>query len=75
MEHSLHVAAKHFVETVAPTSPSSIRKNGGAGDESGSESDDLDDLNVGDSLGKALALVKQVSSHSKHCRQAAADES
>jgi len=40
MEHSLHVAAKHFVETVAPTSPSSNRKNGGAGDESGSESDD-----------------------------------
>ncbi len=31
--------------------------------------------NAGDSLGKALALVKQVSSHSKHCCQAAADES
>jgi hypothetical protein len=75
MEHSLHVAAKHFVETVAPTSSSSIRKNRGAGDESGSESDDLDDLNAGDSLGKALALVNQVSSHSKYCLQAAADES
>ena len=73
MEHSLHIAAKHFVETVGPTSSS--RKNGGAGDESGSESDDIDNLNAGDSLGKALALVKQVSSHSKHCLQAAADES
>ena len=73
MEHSLHVAAKHFVETVGPTS--SIRKNGGADNEFSSESDDIDNLNAGDSLGKALALVKQVSSHSKHCLQDTADES
>lgn len=26
MEHSLHLAAKHFVETVCPVSPASIRK-------------------------------------------------
>jgi hypothetical protein len=61
MEHSLHIAAKHFVETVAPTSSTSIRQNAGTGsDESDSESDDLDDFTAGDSLGKALALVKQV---------------
>jgi hypothetical protein len=61
MEHSLHIAAKHFVETVAPASAASIRQNAGGGDESDSESDDLADLAAGDSLGKALALVKQVS--------------
>jgi hypothetical protein len=61
MEHSLHIAAKHFVETVAPTSSTSIRQNAGTGsDKSDSESDDLDDFTAGDSLGKALALVKQV---------------
>ncbi len=58
MEHSLHIAAKHFVETVAPAS-SSFRQPAFAGNES--DSDDLDDLTSGDSLGKALALIKQVS--------------
>jgi len=96
MEHSLHIAAKHFVEAVAPASPTSIRKkvkaalrkahmNGNLGDLNeefshidlpqdftddefnqmvegdDSDSDDDDDLTSGDSLGKALALVKQVS--------------
>lgn len=51
--------AKHFVETVAPALLSSIRQNAVTGNES--DSDDLDDLTPGDSLGKALALVKQVS--------------
>ena len=59
MEHSLHIAAKHFVETVAPASSSSFRQPAFGGNES--DSDDLDDLTSGDSLGKALALVKQVS--------------
>jgi hypothetical protein len=26
MEHSLHIACKHFVETIAPASPATIRK-------------------------------------------------
>jgi hypothetical protein len=26
MEHSLHIACKHFVETIAPASPTAIRK-------------------------------------------------
>ena len=97
MEHSLHLAAKHFVEAVAPPSPTSIHKkvkaalvkahiNGGLnldefdkalseidlenvgdqgdGDENGNGDDDGDydesSFTPGDSLGKALALVKQV---------------
>jgi hypothetical protein len=95
MEHSLHLAAKHFVEAVAPVSAASIRKNAAAalkmaregghlnleefgralytvdGDMYTSEfeldSDDEDEdedeteFTPGDALGKALALVKQVS--------------
>jgi hypothetical protein len=87
MEHSLHIAAKHFVEAVAPATPTTIRKkvnsalkkahkNGhldldnidtvlsainGDGDDEDDE-DDEGDINFtsGDSLGKAIALVKQV---------------
>lgn len=92
MEHSLHLASKHFVEAVAPPSPTSVRKkvkaallkahNNGKlnldefdkvlstidlGDQSdGDGESDGDDggydsnFTPGDSLGKALALVKQV---------------
>lgn len=91
MEHSLHLAAKHFVEAVAPVSPTSIRKKVKAALESardegqldldhfdnalaaldpdgnedphdgGGDSEDGDaEFTSGDSLGKALALVKQV---------------
>jgi len=97
MEHSLHVAAKHFVEAVAPTSPTAIRKkvkaaiqkakasgtldlnevdealsdvdllqdwdvNGDENDGPDVDDSDLDDFSSGDSLGKAIALVKQVRS-------------
>ena len=88
MEHSLHLAAKHFVEAVAPASSSTIRKkvkdalkrsrhNGEVDlDEFDDElsqinveelvedgdMDSGDEFNPGDSLGKAIALVKQVSS-------------
>ena len=64
MEHSLHVAVKHFVEKLAPHS----RKKGNVGSnyedigEDSNTDDDDDDLEPGDSLGKTLALVKQVSS-------------
>jgi hypothetical protein len=93
MEHSLHLAAKHFIESVSPVSPASIRKKAAAAlkmaregihinmeefeqamsvvdvdyddrDSNGSGPDDWDkDTNFtpGDSLGKALGLVKQVS--------------
>ena len=87
MEHSLHIASKHFVEAVAPASPTSIckkvkaalakaRDNGklnldefnkaltsiNAGDQANNnDGDDSDsDFTPGDSLRKALALVKQV---------------
>jgi hypothetical protein len=65
MEHSLHLAAKHFVQTVALHH----KKQGTlAGDSEGdSDSDGGEDNNdnsktidTGDSLRKAIALVKQV---------------
>jgi hypothetical protein len=89
MEHSLHIASKHFVEAVAPASPTSIckkvkvvlakaRDNGeldldefnkaltsiNAGDQAnnndGNSNDGDGSFTPGDSLGKTLALVKQV---------------
>jgi hypothetical protein len=74
MEHSLHLGAGHFVKAVAPTSSHKIMKKVDQlsanladiedGDENGSSNDD-DDSGVGyevaDSIGKSLALVKQVS--------------
>lgn len=66
MEHSLHIAAKHLVQKVAPrtskkgdTGPNS--EDGGVSDADEDDDDDDDDLEAGDSLGKAIALVKQVS--------------
>ena len=64
MEHSLHLAAKHFVESIAP---SLNKQHGtlGAGTEDGDDNNDNndgddDDVDTVDSLGKAMALVKQV---------------
>jgi hypothetical protein len=85
MEHSLHIACKHFVDAIAPASPAAIRKKvkaalrkasangeldlhqfdneltdvGLEGDDTGTD----DEFSSGDALGKALALVKQVSIH------------
>jgi hypothetical protein len=75
MEHSLHLAAKHFVQTVAPR----FKKRGASAPDSGGEDDNdhndhnvddndnnnnnNDDINAGDSLGKAITLVKQVCSY------------
>jgi hypothetical protein len=67
MEHSLHIACKHFVEAIAPASPAAVHKkvnSGGNGDGNNSEDDDTDvEFSSGDALGKALALMKQVSIH------------
>lgn len=91
MEHSLHITAKHFVEAMAPASPTCIQKkvkaalekaqdNGqlnldqfnealttlnpddvdGPDNGRGDSEDDDAEFTSGDSLGKALALVKQV---------------
>ena len=61
MEHSIHVACKHFVEAVAPMSPRKGQGSGEDGGDGGEDSSD-DEITPGDALGKALALVKQVSS-------------
>lgn len=56
MEHALHLAAKHFVEEVAPTPASVLLKN--MADED--EDEESTDFEVADTAGKALALVTQV---------------
>ena len=65
MEHSLHLVAKHFIETITPCLS---EKDGTIGtgalaeeDEDDDDDDDDDDINAVDLLGKAIAFVKQVS--------------
>ncbi len=63
MEHSVHVASKHFVEAVAPASLAAIRqkvKTAFGGLEGDDDDNEDEDFTAGDALGKALALVKQV---------------
>ena len=72
MEHSLHLAAKHFVQAVAPhCKKRGASATGSDGEDDGDDGDDEDDneeddnndnevIDAGDSLGKAIALVKQV---------------
>ncbi|KAF8267382.1 hypothetical protein EI94DRAFT_1801722 [Lactarius quietus] len=68
MEHSLHLVAKHFIKTIAPCSrkrgPSggsaSDSDNDPASDSDQDDNEDDEDIPVGDSLGKAIALVKQI---------------
>lgn len=42
MEHALHIACKHLVETIAPTSPTTIRKKVRAALQAASVNGDLD---------------------------------
>jgi hypothetical protein len=74
MEHSLHLAAKHFVQTVAPRFErgASAPDSGGEDDndhndhnvdDNDNNNNNNDDINAGDSLGKAITLVKQVCSY------------
>ena len=66
MEHSLHLAAKHFVQTIAPHH---TKHNTSAGDDEGDSASDSgkdnnndnEAIDAGNSLGKAITLVKQVS--------------
>lgn len=55
MEHALHLAAKHFVESIAPTSASTLLKK--VAEE---EDEEEGDFEVADMVGKALALVTQI---------------
>lgn len=54
MEHALHLAAKHFIERVAPTSTSALLKK------TVEDDDDETDFDVADTVGKALSLVMQI---------------
>lgn len=58
MDHSFHIAAKHLIENLSLH----FRRNTNNEDIEDSNSEDEGDLEASDSLGKALALVKQVSS-------------
>jgi hypothetical protein len=75
MEHSIHVSAGHFIRGVGPTSSRNVRKKvkaAGASDvdsdgdnvrsdDDGNGNDNALEFDVGDAVGKALALVTQVS--------------
>ncbi|KAF9003446.1 ribonuclease H-like domain-containing protein [Cyathus striatus] len=70
MEHALHLAAKHFVETIAPTTSTGIKLDHELAEINLNEPDTAEadpgsdnknfSFHSGDSLGKALALVKQI---------------
>lgn len=63
MEHSLHLAAKHFVQTIAlhHTKHNTLVGDDEVDSASDGDEDDNEAVDAGDSLGKAIALVKQVS--------------
>lgn len=66
MKHSLHLAARHVVESIVP----GLSKQHGTGstdakgvlvnDDGSNDDNEDDDIDAADSLGKAIALVKQV---------------
>jgi len=57
MEHSLHIAVKHFIEKI--NSNLDCADTGDLGVD-GDDEVDTNELQRTDSLGKAIALVKQV---------------
>jgi hypothetical protein len=61
MEHALHLAAKHFIEEVAPTPASILHKKAQAEDKDKDDEESVE-FDIGDTIGKALAFVAQVSS-------------
>jgi hypothetical protein len=63
MEHTLHLVVKHFMEEVAPMPASTLHKKAAqahANDED--EDEESVEFDIGDTIGKALAFVSQVSS-------------
>ena len=65
MEHSLHLTAKHFVKTIGPPSSkkhANLECEVASEDDNDNDNDNDNDLDLatGDSLAKAIALVKQV---------------
>ena len=63
MEHSLHLAVKHFIESIAPCSNKKQDSAKGVDNEDNDDNDDNDDddIDTVDALSKAIALVKQAS--------------
>lgn len=62
MEHALHLAAKHFIEEVAPTPASILHKKAAQAEDEDEDGEESVEFDVGDTIGKALAFVAQVSS-------------
>lgn len=60
MEHSLHLAAKHFVKSITPPSRDTCDTSGGdpASDDDGNKDDE--DIESSDSLGKVISFMKQI---------------
>jgi hypothetical protein len=62
MEHSLHLAAKHFIQSIAPHFSRAADALGANNEEADEDDEDNNDnLEASDLLGKAIALVKQAS--------------
>jgi hypothetical protein len=64
MEHTLHLAAKHLIEEVAPTPASVLHKKVAQAEAEEDEDEDEESIKfeVGDTVGKALTFIAQVSS-------------
>jgi hypothetical protein len=65
MEHAINVSAKHFINKLAPTTMRKILEKGqmgGDSDDDGESSENSsEEVDIHNALGKALALIKQVS--------------
>ena len=67
MEHAIHVAGGHFIRAIRPASSRTVTQKAKESvadrDDDGDDGPDSGtDFDVGDTVGKALALVTQVSS-------------
>lgn len=63
MEHTLHLAAKHFIEEVAPTPASVLHKKVAQAQAEDDKDEESVEFEVGDTstVGKVLVFVAQVS--------------
>lgn len=63
MEHTLHLAAKHFIEEVAPTPASVLHKKAAQAQAEDDKDEESVEFEVGDTstVGKVLVFVAQVS--------------
>jgi hypothetical protein len=61
MEHTLHLAAKHFMEEVTPTPASVLHKKAAQAEVEDDEDEESVEFEVSDTVSKALAFIAQVS--------------